>query len=342
VVSAAVSDSADPAQRVRSAARGTRDHRGVVAFGEPGVRSERPPPLDLAIARLAAGRHGVLTLGELRALGLSARAVQKRAAAGRLHRKYPEVYAVGHPTLTPDGRRYAAVCACGSGAVASHRMAAALWGLRAYGHLEVTVPGRRAGPPDVIVHRTRALDPRDRTTIRVIPVTTLVRTIVDLAEVESIDRMERLIDKAARLDAFDLGALEATAARLTGRRGAPVLRTALGLPSPGLTRSQLEDAFLALCRAHGLPRPRTNTHVEAGDRLYEADALFARERLIVELDGGGHDTPAAFQDDRRRDAALAAAGYQTVRYTDRRVSREAATVAAEVRAILRSRATLNP
>lgn len=294
----------------------------------------------MAIARLAAGRHGVLTLAELRELGLGARAVQKRAAAGRLHRKHPGVYAVGHPTLTPDGRRYAAVRACGAGAVASHRMAAALWGLRAYGQLEVTVPGRRAGPAGVVVHRTRALDPRDRTTLRAIPVTGLARTIVDLAEVEGVDRLERVIDQAGRLDAFDLGALEATAARLTGRRGAGVLRAALRLPSPGMTRSGLEDAFVALCRAHGLPHPRTNAHVDGGDRLYEADALFAHVRLIVELDGGDHDSPAAFPSDRRRDAALAAAGYQTVRYTERRISREAPTVAAEIRAILAARAGL--
>jgi very-short-patch-repair endonuclease len=216
-------------------------------------------------------------------------------------------------------------------------MAAALWGLRAWAHLEVTVPGRRTGPEGVIVHRTRLLADCDVGSIRAIPVTALARTVVDLAELLGPDALSRVIDKAGRLDAFDLHDLRATAARMTGRRGARVLSAALGLPSAGMTRSELEDAFLALCRRAHLPSPRTNVHVAAADRLYEADALFGPQQLIVELDGRLHDNPVAFQADRRRDAGLAAAGFQTVRYTARRLRDDQEAVVAELRAILSRR-----
>jgi very-short-patch-repair endonuclease len=294
---------------------------------------------DERIACHASRHHGVITLAELRRLGLSRGAIRHRVERGRLHVKHPRVFAVGHPALTLDGIRYAAVAACGPASVSSHRMASALWELRAYSHLEVTSRTVRTGPDGVAVHWTRRLDPQDVTTIRGIPTTSLARTIADLAEIERVDPLSRIIDKASRLDAFDLCDVEATAERVAGRHGARTLRAALGLPSPGLTRSELEDAFIELCRTGGLPLPRMNTNVAAADRLYEADALFADERLIAELDGETHDTPKAFHDDRRRDAALAAAGFQTVRYTDRRIAYETAAVRDELATILRRRMT---
>jgi hypothetical protein len=292
---------------------------------------------DLRAARLAGRRHGVVTYDQLRELGFSRGAIRHRVARGRLHPVHRLVYALGHPALTPDGVRYAAVVACGTSARASHRMAAALWGLRAYRLLEVTAPTTRRAPRGVVLHATNAFDPDDETLIRAIPATSLARTLVDLAEVETVDRLSRIIDHAGRLDAFDLRRVEATAARLSGRRGIPTLRAALGLPSPGLTRSELEDAFVLLCRTHDLPLPRTNHAVAGPDRLYEADAWFADHRLIVELDSGLHDNVTAFHADRRRDAALATAGVQTVRLTEDRVVHEPVAVAAEPAGILRAR-----
>jgi very-short-patch-repair endonuclease len=295
----------------------------------------RPPHPDEVIAELAASHHGVVDLWELRDAGLSDRQVQHRARTGRLHRVFPGVYAVGHPTLTADGRRYGAVRACGPRAVGSHLMGAALWGLRRSGRLEVTVPHSRGGIDTVIVHETRCLGASDVTTIRAIPVTSLARTLVDLAEVLPADRLERVFDHAGRHRAFDLREVEAALARVPGRRGAPKLRALLGVASPGLTRSELEDAFLALCLGAGLPAPRLNVELPFGNRLVEVDVLFAHHRVIVELDGAAtHDTTPAFHADRRRDAIAAAAGFQTLRYTWERVTREPATVSAELRAVL--------
>jgi hypothetical protein len=78
-------------------------------------------PLDVRIAQLADRQHGVVSLGQFEAQGLSASAVRMRVAAGRLHRVYRGVYAVGRGRLDLRGRRMAAVLACGPGAVLSHR-----------------------------------------------------------------------------------------------------------------------------------------------------------------------------------------------------------------------------
>src|SRR4051794_2380852 len=82
-----------------------------------------------AIARVAARQHGVVALAQLEAIGMAASAARARAAAGRLHRVYRGVFAVGHPPVTAQARWMAAVLACGPGAVLSHRSAAALRGL---------------------------------------------------------------------------------------------------------------------------------------------------------------------------------------------------------------------
>src|SRR4051812_16193302 len=177
--------------------------------------------------------------------------------------------------------------------------AAALWGLRRSAAREVTVATARAWRDGIVPHASRVMTAEDRAVIRAIPVTSLARTLADLAEVLAPDRLERALAHAAGHDAFDLRAVHAALDRLPGRRGAPALRALLDTPSPGLTRSELEDNFLALCQRERLPLPRLNTHLDVGlDRLVEADALFARERVIVELDGGAtHDTTTAFHAD---------------------------------------------
>ena len=234
--------------------------------------------------------------------------------------------------------------ACSEGAVASHLMAAALWGLRRSDRLEVTVPRGGSGPAAVEVHETRVLGPLHVTVIRNIPVTSLARTLVDLAEVLPADRLERVLDHAGRHEAFDLRAVHRSLEELRGRRGLRRLVALLGDPSPGLTRSELEDAFLVLCRRTGLPTPRLNAHLTTADgRLIEADVLFADHDLVVELDGAAtHDTTPAFHADRRRDTALAAAGYLVLRYTWERVTRAPDAVVAEVRAVLSRRGRALP
>ena len=118
-------------------------------------------PLDVAVAELAERQFGVVSLAQLRALGLGARGVRHRVRAGRLRRLHRGVYAVGHGVLRPEGRRMAAVLACGEGAVLSHTSAAAHWGLlqSSAARLDVTAALSREGAPGIRLHRSRALEP---------------------------------------------------------------------------------------------------------------------------------------------------------------------------------------
>ena len=288
-------------------------------------------PLDRRIAALADRQHGVVTSRQLTAFGLSRQAVAKRVRAGRLHRIHRGVFAVGRRHLDRDGRFHAAALACGPRAVLSHRSAAAILGIlkRPGAEVEVTVPGAagRRRRSSITVYR-RALPLADTGHVDGVPVTSPARTLVDLAEVLARRGVERAIDEAAFLK-LDLSELRPR----DGRRGAPTLAMVLEEHEPGSTRtrSDLEEAMLALCRQGGLPRPRVNAVVEG----HEVDFSWRDAGLIVETDGrAGHTTPGAFERDRLRDADLIVAGWRVVRVTDRRLTSEPLAVARQLRRLL--------
>ena len=158
--------------------------------------------------------------------------------------------------------------------------------------------------------------------------TTVARTLVDLAAVLREWELERAAEEAERLRLFDGAAVDDALARASGKRGVGALRRILaGLREPPFTRSELERRFAELCRDHGIAPPSFNASVLG----YEVDALWEAERLIVELDGyAHHGTRAAFERDRRRDAALARAGYRVLRFTWAQVTEDAAATAATV------------
>jgi len=312
----------------------------VVDPGDNQRRLDRPPQLEAAVGELFQAQHAVAGLRQLVALGLSARAIQHRAAVGRLRRELRGVYALGGVTLTPDGHRMAAVLTSGEDAVLSHRSAAAAWGLMRWRPRaeDVTIPGSQRRPGGVIAHRARRLTPEDRAEVHGIPTTSLHRTLIDLAELLDVHRLERAIHEAAVRRLIDVNTLLTTTERLRGRHGERLLHAALALPPTGDTESPLEDHFLALCRTYDLPPPRCGVTITCGSHSFTVDALFAAERVIVELDGEHvHGTSRAFHVDRRRDAALAAEGFLVVRLTWRRVTRASAATAEELHRILAAR-----
>jgi predicted transcriptional regulator of viral defense system len=299
------------------------------------------------IAELALKQHGVVALSQLRTLGVTDRAMHKRVRSGRMHRVHHGVYAVGHAALAPDGRRLAAVLACGRSAVLSHRSAATMWDLVGGdgSKWHVTAPGRsggRQGPREVVVHHPRSLHPADVTTLRAIPITTVARTLVDLADVLGQQRLERAVHEAEVLRLLDVDAVHRALQRAPGRRGRRTLLTVLAAHTASApTRSELEARFSQLRRDHDLPRPRTNVHLDIGEPVpAEVDALFDDTNVIVELDGAAtHHTARAFERDRARDAALAARGYVVVRLTWRRMQAEPRAIAAELRRTFHARTT---
>jgi very-short-patch-repair endonuclease len=304
-----------------------------------------PDPLDDAIAALAARQYGVVARRQLRDVGLSDGAIAHRCRTGRLHRVHHGVYAVGHTVLVRHARWLAAVLTCGPNAVLSHAAAGALWGLRSSAAtiVDVTIPGGggRARRRGIRLHRARSLDGQT-TTKDGIPVTTPGRTILDLAATLDRRGIERLLDRAENARLGDTVPLDALARARAGHRGANKLLDTLADHEPGttVTKSDLEEAFLALCRRAGLPKPtKLNDHVEA----LEADFIFKRERVLVETDSWQHHrSRESFEQDRRRDAIHAAAGWRTLRFTHRQIEREAATVVNALTAALSRPASSPP
>jgi very-short-patch-repair endonuclease len=285
------------------------------------------------VAALASRQHGVVSAAQLRALGLTAGGIEVRLRARRLFRLHRGVYAVGHTALTSQGRDLAAVLACGPGALLSHRSAARRWGLlrSSSSRIEVTAPRARKPRPGIVVRRSRSIDRDDAATVLGIPVTSVARTLVDLAEVLDATRLERAVNEAEVLRLFDLDAITATLERLHGRRRARRLRRVLAtyVPEPRFTRSDAERRFLRLCSERGLPAPETNCWIGG----QEVDAYWPDARLAVEVDSRTfHTTLRAFEEDRRRDRSLAALGIQVSRVTSRDL-RDGARLAAELAAI---------
>lgn len=300
------------------------------------VRKLRHAGLGWEIAGLADRQHGVVGWHQLIALGMPERTVEEWLSGGRLHRVHRGVFAVGHPRLAETGRRWAAVLAYGDGALLSHRSAAALWGLaRQRSRLvDVTAPMGRQGAhrrDGIFIHRGR-IHREDRAASGGLPVTTVARTLFDLAEFVSPKRLESAWEEADRLNLLELRAVEQVCERGYGRRA---LRPIRGLLTEArtaqITRSPLEDDFASFCHANGIPAPSFNTTVLG----YEIDAVWPAERLAAELDSWEfHSHRAAFERDRTRDTALQVAGYRTIRITHRRLNHEALKLADELHALL--------
>ena len=277
-------------------------------------------PREVRLAELATRQYGIVGVDQLHALGYDNAAIRRRVASGRLHRLYRGVYAVGHTVVNGHGRWLAATMA--TGGVLSHRSAAALWDIRpsAAARIDVTVShasGVRS-TARIVVHRPRRTI--DTTRHDGIPVTTPGQTLADLAT--ALPR--RQLEKAAEM----AEALRLDVVVPTGHPGEKRLWEATSHDLGHTTRSPLEDAFLELCDACGIPRPLVNTVVEG----YEVDFCWPELRLIVECDGHAHHgTRAAFERDRARDARLTALGWRVMRFTDRQVRRQAPSVAEVVR-----------
>jgi Protein of unknown function (DUF559) len=251
-----------------------------------------------------------------------------------LHPVFRGVYAVGHRRLGREARALAGVLACGPRAVLSHRSAASWWGLLkgAAARPDVTVPHGRHRIAGVTLHQARSLDARDTTTYEGMPITSVARTLLDLAATVRHHRLERALAQAEVRQLFDHRAIQSILARRNGHRGRAALARATA-GEPRLTRSELESRFLALVHVAGLPEPEANSSLDAPDHPgLEPDCYWPTHRLMVETDGWEtHGTKAAFKSDRRRDAALTAIGYRVMRFTYDDVVYDAATVVERLR-----------
>lgn len=303
---------------------------------------------DRELADIATAQDGVISIAQLRDIGVTGRAACHRAEMNRIHRVHRGVYAVGHEAISHRGRLLAAVLACGPGSAISHLSAAVLWGLRdpPPAAIEAIVPCQTGRKIDGIRARRCRAPTADEVTIHAgIPCTTPSRTIVDLAGILGRTSLRRAIEQAAVVKLLDLAALDGAVARARGRRGIPALRAMIDpwrsederLPR---MRSSLEARLLVAAVEAGLPRPRANVELRIDGHRLEVDLLWEEQRLVIETDGEQtHGTRAAFRRDRWRDQILVAAGYRTARVTWSQLEDETAATMARIRRMLEAGAT---
>jgi hypothetical protein len=298
----------------------------------------------------ARSQHGVITRAQLLGLGLSSNQVLAMTRRGDLITLHRGVYRLGI-VEAPLARQMAAVLACGPGAALGGLHAAARWRLLPDPPpslpIDLIVAGADTGVrPGIRRFRTRRpLPPDERTILERIPITTIARTVLDLAGLHAAGRLperdlEQGLAAAHQRDRHLRGHLISLIARYPTRRGTAALRrllTASG--SPAFTRSEAEARALALFRSAGLPRPEVNAAPHgASGRRYELDFLWRQARLAVEIDGYAHHADRdAFERDRRRDADLAAAGLTVIRVTWRQLEDEPEAVVARVALALGAR-----
>jgi hypothetical protein len=291
------------------------------------------------VAELASRQHGVVSIRQLEILfGYSREAVRHAVEAGRLHPVHRGVYAVGRRDLSLHGDCLAAVLAVGPGSLLSYWSAGWLWGLiqaqQKSFHVTATGPRRLRVRPPVQVHRARNLVDDDRRLEEGIPVTSVARTYLDLAEVTKPRKLPKLLKRGEELEILDADQVFACCERSRGHKGAKPLARALSSyrPSVRVLRSDVERIFLELVETAGLPLPATNYVVDG----MEIDAYWAEADLAVELDTyGTHGTRVSFESDRERDAELAKAGITVVRVTDRRLEKEPDAVVQLIAMMLR-------
>jgi hypothetical protein len=167
-----------------------------------------------------------------------------------------------------------------------------------------------------VIHHSRILTAEDLTQVDGIAVTTVARTLLDLAAVLSVRDLGYAVDRAERLQVFDLNALEDVLSRARGRRGAKSLRKAVATWRPTDVRNDFEARFHELVRDVGLPSPGANVLVDGEQYTHEVDGFWPSHRLVVELDSFDyHRTRRDRERDATKDADLELSGYRVLRLT---------------------------
>lgn len=300
----------------------------------------------ILVSSLAGRQDGVVSRRQLIASGVSSNQVESRVRNRFLKKLYAGVYAVGHDRLSLQGRQRAAVMAGGPNAVLSHRAAATLLGLLPpTSILEVirsSSPDPHQPPPEhasraihpgLIIHRTRSLRPGEITKRYEIPVTSPVRTVINLAERETAKTLDLAIRRGIARKLFSLDELNRAVDQARGRKGIAKLRRVLEGWNPAklMAKSGLEILTADVFPAVGVPHPLINDF-RCG---YEIDFQWKGSSILVEADGDMYHLSRA---DRHRDYRkmldLQAAGNTVLRVDEEMVEAEALEVGLKIRKLL--------
>lgn len=280
---------------------------------------EAAAPPDQILAEIAERNHGVILTADALALGISHAGLSRRVARGSLKRLHQGVYAIAGMPSSPRQTLLAACRWGGPGTAASHRAAGYLWELDGFSDcvLEISSP-RRLRSSKIVSHPVTSLPLEDTTQIDGIPVTKVERTLVDLAGVLEVDRLEDALDCCLRRRQTTVNRLRLRLRAETGRRGIGKLRDLLterddrGHPSASRFETRLNRLFLTA----GLPALREYTVWDGGEFVARVDFCYPEAKLIVEADGyRWHSHRRAWQRDRDRRNRLTELGWRVLQVT---------------------------
>ena len=283
------------------------------------------------IRELATRSHGVVTRRELLDLGVTPEEIKTRLRKGVLIPTHRGVFRVGHHAPSIEATYLGAVKACGSGALLAGRAAAHLWGLIKISppQPEVLTPNDRR-IPGVITHRARRTELRDPAESNGIPVTSVPRTLVDIASSLPEPALARACHEAGVRFRTTPRQVEAVLERLPNAAGRAKLRRVIGAKVP-VTLSRLESRFLARLREARLPLPVTNK--VAGS--HRVDCRWPEHRLTVELDSYRfHNSRHSWEQDRLREREARLRGDEFRRYAWTDVFEAPAFMLSELRELL--------
>ena len=283
--------------------------------------------VDRLIGVVAAQQDSLITWDQLRYLGLAPGAIEHRVKRGLLHRLHPGVFCWGTLIESPWMRARAALYAAGRGSIVTHDAACGLMSVRPHpeGAIDITVIGRRVRRTGIRAHNVAKLARGDVREIRGIPVSSPARALLEIAPRVTARELADAVEQAQVKRLVTKRDIEQTIERAGPRPGVAALRALLD--EPAFTRSWAERRVVALLRAAKLPRPQFNARAEG----FEVDALWRRERVVLEFDSYGfHATRGGFQRDRRKTAALQRGGHVVLRTTWIELTKESHALVARI------------
>ncbi len=298
--------------------------------------------LDRLMRELAVAQHGVVSRDQLRRVGAHRQAAAGRLRSGEWAPVTTRVMRLVGVAESREQRAMAAVLDAGEGSVLSHQSAAALWGLPGFDLHEVEISRPRTGPNRgttlARVHHPRLLPPHHCSVRRQVPVTTLVRTVFDLAGSEHPARAENALHSALRAGlGWDTVRDHLKQVAQKGRPGIELMRELVerhgGKPALG---SGLEARFLRVLRRAGLPQPRRQVDLGGEGWAGRVDFVFDDVSLVIEVNGDWHHSGVVdVRRDQERAARLAAAGFRVLPLHEQLVRKDPDEVARLVRAARR-------
>jgi hypothetical protein len=273
--------------------------------------------IESRLARIAGRQFGLVASEQARGAGLSQSAVDRRVARGTWIHLHAGVYLVAGAPRSWKQSVMAACLAAGGDVAASHLTAGVLWGLieRRRPPVEVTVPYVRKPEADgFVVHRSRLGTEAVQRTDG-IPVTSALRTLIDLAAILRAGELEEALDEALRREIVSVDDLAGRLEKLSGcgRRGLRLLGSLVRQrdPSAALPASVSERRVLQMFRRNGLPEPECQYEIRRGGRVIaRVDLAYPDQRIAIEYDSHTfHGTRRAHESDRARSFELQRAGW---------------------------------